>query len=216
MPDAKSISIIVGRGPDPLGGVYRFRDAVQSALAGSDLCSRVVFNLVEAPAVGSNLRADMMVLDGFLEVWTAASQLERVQGILRDLQAAHDVEAMHFSVAEKTVIPSADGRAAVKRLTLIRRLAGLSREDFRKHWTNVHGKIARNLPFARGYAQNLVMTGDGELDGFAILHFDTVDRVQAAFGSPVGKELIADTPRFCGAAASFRLSEYQLLPVSNA
>lgn len=215
MPADKTISVIVGRGTDPLRSISRYCYAVQNSLSAGDLCRRAVFNIVDAPATGSNLSADAVMLDSLLEVWTGKNRLRRVLGILRDLQRQHDVDAMHFGVEENTVIPGGEGRAAVKRLTLIRRLDGLSRDGFRKHWTNVHGEIARGLPFSRGYTQNIVTTGDGALDGFAILRFDAVDHVQAAFGSPLGKRLISDTPLFCGAAASYQLSEREILLAPN-
>jgi uncharacterized protein (TIGR02118 family) len=212
MAATKLISVIVGRGTDPLASVFRYRDAVSEMVGGADPAARVAFNLVDAPAAGSNLRADAMAVDALIEIWPGRSRLEELRRGIAGIDAAHDVSAIHFDVEELAVIAMKPRRAPVKRLTLIQRLAGLSRAEFRLHWTAVHGEMARELPFVRGYAQNVVTGGDDRLDGFAIMHFDAVDRVQAAFGSPVGKRLIADTPRFCGAAASFQLSERVMLP----
>ena len=133
--------------------------------------------IVDAPAAGSNLRADAMAVDALVEIWPGRSRLDELRRGIAGIDAAHDVSAIHFDVEELPVIAMKPRRAPVKRLTLIQRLAGLSRAEFRLHWTTVHGEMARELPFARGYAQNVVTGGDDRLDGFAIMHFDAVDRV---------------------------------------
>jgi uncharacterized protein (TIGR02118 family) len=65
---------------------------------------------------------------------------------------------------------------------------GMSREEFARHWTEVHAPLAARLPNARSYTINPVtaaMQVEGtEADGFAILTFDSAADFEAAAASP--------------------------------
>jgi uncharacterized protein (TIGR02118 family) len=68
------------------------------------------------------------------------------------------------------------------------RKEGMSREDFARHWTEVHAPLAAKLPNVRSYTINPVtaaMQVEGtEADGFAILTFDSQADFEAAAASP--------------------------------
>ena len=62
-------------------------------------------------------------------------------------------------ICEKNVVvPVATGDGPfVKRMTLLKRLPGLTAEDFRREWLEVHAKMVRQWPNVLGYVQNLVV-----------------------------------------------------------
>jgi uncharacterized protein (TIGR02118 family) len=86
----------------------------------------------------------------------------------------------------------------IKRLSLARRLPGLTSDDFKSHWLGPHAEIARSIPRLRGYVVNIIPEpGDIGWDGIAETWFDTVEDATAAFTSgPTASLLIADRPKF--------------------
>lgn len=58
---------------------------------------------------------------------------------------------------------------------LIKRKAGVSREDFLKHWTGHHREMAMGLPGIRHYTQRHLtsMPNMADFDGIAELTFDS-------------------------------------------
>lgn len=75
----------------------------------------------------------------------------------------------------------------VKVIYLLYRRDGISREEFARHWTEVHAPLAAKLPHVRSYTINPVsaaMQVEGaEADGFAILTFDSQADFEAAAAS---------------------------------
>jgi len=164
-------------------------------------------------SIGSDLRRDMIAADGLLEAWLSPGASS--QGLFAWLaaEATAFLDAGHgFDVRENFVVPAREPATGTKRITFIRRLDGTTPAQFADHWMNVHAPMARRLPHLRAYTQNLVVAGTpGEetlLDGMADMRFR--DDAAAAFASPVGQALIADTPSFCGGAISFTMHERML------
>lgn len=62
------------------------------------------------------------------------------------------------------------------------RKEGMSREEFADYWVNVHGPIAANLPNVRSYricpVKGSADAMEPEVDGFAILEFDSEEDFQ--------------------------------------
>ena len=79
------------------------------------------------------------------------------------------------------------------------RKEGLSQEEFAKHWTEVHAPIARKLPNVRSY-RICPVTGSSdalhEVDGFAVLDFDSEADFTAAAASPEMAEAGEDAAKF--------------------
>lgn len=84
-----------------------------------------------------------------------------------------------------------------KRLGILRRKEGLTEQQFRDHWLNVHAQLCLKLPKLRRYSVNFV---DRQrfpkfgYDGFSELWFDSEEDLVAALESPAGKTLLADLP----------------------
>lgn len=79
------------------------------------------------------------------------------------------------------------------------RKEGLSQEEFASYWTEVHAPIARKLPNVLSY-RICPVTGSAdaehEVDGFAVLDFDSEADFAAAAQSPEMAEAGADAAKF--------------------
>ena len=84
----------------------------------------------------------------------------------------------------------------IKRVSLVRRHAGLSREAFEAHWTGPHADIVRRLPGIRGLRFGLVREWTPESaawDGVGEVWFDSIEAARSAFATePMASELAAD------------------------
>jgi uncharacterized protein (TIGR02118 family) len=91
-----------------------------------------------------------------------------------------------------------------KRITYLEKRDGMSREDFRAHWSTTHADIARDLPGVIAYRQNhvrpfLVLPSCGDayaVDGIVELWFANESVVHAGFESDVAQRLAADETNF--------------------
>jgi uncharacterized protein (TIGR02118 family) len=72
----------------------------------------------------------------------------------------------------------------IRRLSLVRKRADLSREEFLARWTGEHVDIARRLPGLRGYVIHLLDGGTPPYDGIAITTFDSREDAERAFADP--------------------------------
>lgn len=92
-------------------------------------------------------------------------------------------------------------------LSLIRRRADIDRDTFRRHWLDPHGVLAAGLPYVRRYVQGHIKDSplanthaqDADVDGFAVLSFDTVEQRDIAYQSPRIRECDKDSEVFIGA-----------------
>ena len=99
----------------------------------------------------------------------------------------------------------------VTRFSFVRRRAGLTREQFSDHWTNVHCPLARrHHPALWRYVQNIVVAplthGAPEIDGIAELGFRSMEDMSARmYDSPAGADIIrADVRRFIDVGSGWR------------
>jgi uncharacterized protein (TIGR02118 family) len=82
---------------------------------------------------------------------------------------------------------------------------------FDKYYVETHVPIAKKIPGLRKYeiSQGAVATpaGASNYHLVAILHFDDVPAIQAAFGSPVGKAALDDLQNFATGGADVFMFE---------
>jgi len=104
------------------------------------------------------------------------------------------------------------GDPAVTRISFVRRARGLTREDFARHWSEVHAPLARaHHPGICRYVQNVVvhtLTPDTpDVDGIAELGFASLDDFrERMYDTPEGKETIAaDVREFIDVTAGWRM-----------
>lgn len=100
----------------------------------------------------------------------------------------------------------------VKRISLLRRLDGLSREEFRAHLLGSHVEIASRATNLRGYRVNLpVNPAAVEWDAVVESWFDSVE--SSIWEERIGRELIADRDKFVGHVESFFVDEHMAIPL---
>jgi uncharacterized protein (TIGR02118 family) len=79
---------------------------------------------------------------------------------------------------------SRSGARLIRRISLVRKLPELSREEFLARWTGEHVEIARRLPGLRGYAIQILEGEDPPYDGIAVTSFETREEAERAFAVP--------------------------------
>jgi uncharacterized protein (TIGR02118 family) len=104
----------------------------------------------------------------------------------------------------------------IKRVSLVRRLPGMTHEEFVAHWSGPHVEIVRNLPGLRGLRLNVVeewTPGGGGWDGIGELWFDSIDVARAAFqAEPYAGQLVDDRARFLAEVQVAFVEERTLIP----
>lgn len=104
----------------------------------------------------------------------------------------------------------------VKSLSLLTRKAGMTHEQFVKHWVDVHAPLAHAVPGLRRYVQSHILeerrrpdipATDVEVDGIAELWFDDQAALDTAARSPEMKALHADGAKFIGRIKSYTVDE---------
>jgi len=87
-------------------------------------------------------------------------------------------------------------RRMLKFIVVCHRRPGLSRDEFRHYFRDVHGPLAMAVPHVSRYVQNFVVpdSGEGVPPWDAVIEFWFADRAayDAAWGSPEGKSAAAD------------------------
>lgn len=101
----------------------------------------------------------------------------------------------------------------IKRISLLYKKDGMSVEEFRTHWRNVHAPIARRMPALRSYLQQDVVTELGLLgtgmsaeeipDGIAELTYADEAASKASLASPEGEAAVADLKNFCRTLSTY-------------
>jgi len=136
---------------------------------------------------------------------------ERVAGIaIMRQDALLPADAEPYVVEER---PQWDrGGETVTRIAFVRRAAGLTREQFADHWTNVHAPLARrHHPVLVRYVQNIVVekaaTTAPEVDGIAELGFRRLKDIhERMYDSPAGAKIIRrDIQRFLDVQGGWRM-----------
>lgn len=104
----------------------------------------------------------------------------------------------------------------IKRVSLVRRRPGMSREEFVAHWTGPHAEIVRRMPGVRGLRYNVVeqwTPADDTWDGIGELWFDSIEAAQAAFATePYASQLAEDRKRFLGEVQVAFVEERTVVP----
>ena len=104
----------------------------------------------------------------------------------------------------------------IKRISLVRRKPGMTREEFLAHWMGPHADIVRGLPGLRGLRFGAVTRWhpvDQGWDGVGEIWFDSVETAEAAFrAEPHISRLIADRQLFLAEAQWCFVEEHTAVP----
>ncbi len=104
----------------------------------------------------------------------------------------------------------------IKRVSLVRRRAGMTHEEFVAHWTGPHAEIVRQLPGLRGLRFGIVKSwnpAESAWDGVGEVWFDSVEDAERAFSTePLLGQLVADRALFLGEAQTCFVEERTAVP----
>ena len=110
----------------------------------------------------------------------------------------------------------------IKSISLLTRKAGLTHEQFVKHWVEVHAPLAHAVPGLRRYVQAHIVEERRRPDipaheiavaGIAELWYDDPESMRRAMASPEAKALHADGALIIGRIKTFTVEERVIVPV---
>jgi uncharacterized protein (TIGR02118 family) len=162
------------------------------------------------PYAGSNSSYDgeaEVLIDSLPALAEMRKNPEYLAGARADERNFIDLKRVEWMATEDHVIvDGATGSHLVKGVYQLTRKDGMSLEEFRQYWIEVHGDLGSKLPGLRRYVQSHLVDEAylyvrPHFDGVAQLWFDSADAMRAAFDSPQGKALAADGPKFTDMAA---------------
>jgi uncharacterized protein (TIGR02118 family) len=119
----------------------------------------------------------------------------------------------------------------IKRLTIMTRKPGMSREAFADYWTRVHAPLLASHPAVKRLVINVTeqfvrfsVRNEDPVDalrstivtqtpdGFVELWFEDRESMEAMYKSEHTKKLVADAENFVGAIATFVVDEREIKP----
>lgn len=111
----------------------------------------------------------------------------------------------------------------IKSISFLARKPGLSRQDFVRHWLDVHVPMCHAVPGLRGYAVSTIVEHQsrpdvpslpmGDFDGVAQVWFDSLEARARAGASAEGKRWHADGGTIIGGIRMFVTNERLVVPV---
>ncbi|MBT3536330.1 MAG: EthD family reductase [Rhodospirillaceae bacterium] len=108
----------------------------------------------------------------------------------------------------------------IKRISLLTRKAGLSHDEFVRHWLDIHGPLALKVPGIRRYVQSHIQgettradipATELEIDGIAELWYDSVEAMERSSATPEAQALYADGALIIGTIKSFVVEEKAII-----
>ena len=107
----------------------------------------------------------------------------------------------------------------VKLIALLKRKAGISREEFARRWLHEHIRLSAKMPGLRGYRINIASIRQPEgtgtepiYDGTAELWWDSIDDMETAFATDIGQAAGADADQFADQRIHIYTEENDIVP----
>lgn len=169
--------------------------------------------------------------DGFSQLWfDDTRQADQAFGsgtLAAELMAdeQHFLGDLHIVTAEPNVViplpAEGERRQLLKRISILKRLPGMSEEDFRREWL-VHADHVRRMPGVSAYRQNVVVARERRkgqpcayeelsIDGIVELWFKDAATLEAAFSSPAGRTTMAHAKTFLHEITAFVVDERRVV-----
>jgi uncharacterized protein (TIGR02118 family) len=162
------------------------------------------------PYAGSNSSYDgeaEVLIDSLSVLAEMRKSPEYLAGALADERNFIDLTRVEWMATQDHVIVEGPTESQfVKGVYQLKRRDGMSVDDFRKYWIEVHGNLGSKLSGLRRYVQSHLVDeaylyARPHFDGVAQLWFDDADAMRAAFESQQGKALALDGPKFIDMSA---------------
>lgn len=161
----------------------------------------------------SGYRKGEPICDGIAELWFEDSKAMHVLRGTKEIEAVEADEAvfidrstMRMILTEEHVIKDGPAPAGgVKNIEFVTRKPGLELEKFQRHWREIHGPIAAQIPMIRRYVQSHTRPSAYErgrtpaYDGVAITWFDDSQAMRASATTAEYARTRADEPNFIAA-----------------
>jgi uncharacterized protein (TIGR02118 family) len=109
----------------------------------------------------------------------------------------------------------------MKSIGLLTRKAGMTHEEFVRHWRDIHGPLAHAVPGILRYVQNEIVAEPSrpdipdhliDVDGIAEIWWESEAAMEHARTTPELKALHADGALFIGRIKSFVVRERTIIP----
>ena len=109
----------------------------------------------------------------------------------------------------------------IKSISLLTRKAGMTHDQFVRHWVDVHAPLALAVPGLRRYVQSHIVeertrpdipTTAVDVDGIAELWYDDREVMARAHASAQAKALFADGALFIGRIKTYTVEEKVIVP----
>lgn len=105
----------------------------------------------------------------------------------------------------------------VKLIALLKRKPGISKEEFARLWLEEHTKISTKLPGLIDYRINIATDKqesdeDSPFDGTAELWWESIEDMEAAFDSEIGRAAGVDADAFCEHRVHIYTEEHTFTP----
>lgn len=131
---------------------------------------------------------------------------------------AMSIHAVRTVVVRDTGVNVANHARMLKRLVLVKRKNSWNREQYFKHWIDIHGALARRVPggpryYAQHHSLREIANPAGipslglDLDGFSETWYDNDVEMHRAAATPEGRALAQDNLTFNGQSKRFFFDE---------
>lgn len=130
--------------------------------------------------------------------------LDLAMGLTHIVESAYPILCL-----QNVIIDPPEGAKLCKRMSLLRKLDGVSSEQFQQEWFGLHAQLVKRLPLVKGYRQNLVIDGPRDeagnliVDGVVELWFDDDAAIESTFASLGAATLMTHAREFIGEISTF-------------
>lgn len=125
-----------------------------------------------------------------------------------------------ITAVQHVVIPEYCGSKLVKRMSTVQRKPGISSDQFKSEWFDVHSFLIKRFSQIKGYTQNFIFDRtnrrrpasyeDLSIDGIVELWFDDLESLNSCFESPAGTTLMTHVGEFISTISTFLVEVEQV------
>jgi len=156
------------------------------------------------PGISQNSTYDGVAevfFDGLDAVAAFKTAKEYLEGALADEPNFIDMKRVEWMATQDRIINDEPAKGLVKGIFQLGAKPGSTHQDFRKHWAEIHSKVALGMPGIRRYVQSQLIDeaydyARPRFDGVAHVYFESAEAMADSFASQGGKDDLADGELF--------------------